>query len=71
MDTPACHSRETQGYRTWRLRQGYAGEGSREAAYENRRVARRGCDPLAEKRQAKVPLFRNAARQTCLTLRPK
>ena len=44
---------------------------AREAAYENRRVARRGGDPLAEKRQAKVPLFRDAAQQTYLTLRPR
>ena len=44
---------------------------ARETAFENRRVARRGGDPLAEKRQANVPLFREAARQTYQSLRPR
>lgn len=44
---------------------------AREAAFENRRVARRGGDPLAEKRQANVPLFREAAQQTYQSLRPR
>jgi len=44
---------------------------AREAAYENRRIARRGGDPLAEKRQAQVPLFRDAARKTHEALRPR
>ena len=44
---------------------------ARDAAYDNRRVARRGGDPLAEKRQAKVPTFRDAAQQTYETLRPR
>ena len=34
---------------------------AREAAFENRRLARRGGDPLAAKRRAKVPTFREAA----------
>lgn len=37
---------------------------AREAAFENRRLARRGGDPLAAKRRAKVPTFREAATQT-------
>ncbi len=44
---------------------------AREAAYENRTIARRGGDPLAAKRQARVPTFREAARQTYETLRPR
>ena len=44
---------------------------AREAAFENRRVARRGGDPLAEKRQANVPRFREAAQQTYQSLRPR
>ena len=44
---------------------------AREAAYENRRVARQGGDPLAAKRQVKVPTFREAARSTYKTLRPR
>ena len=34
---------------------------AREAAYTNRSLARRGGDPLAVKRQPKVPTFREAA----------
>ena len=44
---------------------------AREAAYENRMLARRGGDPLAAKRQARVPTFREAARRTYETLRPR
>ena len=44
---------------------------AREAAHENRTIARRGGDPLAAKRQAKVPTFREAARQTYETLRSR
>ena len=34
---------------------------ARDKAFENRRLARRGGDPLADKRKAKVPTFREAA----------
>lgn len=34
---------------------------ARDAAFENRRLARRGGDPLARKREARVPTFREAA----------
>ena len=44
---------------------------AREAAWENRRIARRGGDPLETKRQKKVPLFRDAAKSTWETLRPR
>ena len=44
---------------------------AREAAYENRRLARRGGDPLAAKRKPGTPLFREAARRTYETLRPR
>ena len=44
---------------------------AREAAYEYRRVARQGGDPLAAKRQVKVPTFREAANSTYETLRPR
>ena len=37
---------------------------AREAAFENRRLARRGGDPLAGKREAKSPTFREAAEST-------
>ena len=37
---------------------------ARERAFENRRAARRGSDPLADKHRAKVPTFREAAQQT-------
>ena len=44
---------------------------AREAAYANRRVARRGGDPLAAKRRPKVPTFRKAAQRTYEALRPR
>ena len=44
---------------------------AREAALDNRRIARRGGDPLAAKRQAKVPRFRDAAHSTWESLRPR
>ena len=37
---------------------------ARDKAFENRRLARSGGDPLAEKRKAKAPTFREAARRT-------
>ena len=37
---------------------------ARHKAYENRRLARSGGDPLAEKRKARSPLFREAAEKT-------
>lgn len=37
---------------------------AREAALENRRVARRGGDPLAVKQKAKAPRFREAPQST-------
>ncbi len=37
---------------------------AREAAFENRRLARCGGDPLAAKRRAKAPTFREAAERT-------
>ena len=37
---------------------------AREIAFENRRLARRGGDPLADKRRATAPTFREAAEQT-------
>ena len=37
---------------------------AREQAFENRRVVRRGGDPLADKRRAKAPTFREAAERT-------
>ena len=37
---------------------------AREAAFENRKLARRGIDPLAEKRKAAIPTFRKAAIST-------
>ena len=44
---------------------------AREAAYENRCLARRGGDPLAKKRRPKTPTFREAAQHTYETLRPR
>ena len=48
---------------------------AREKAFENRKVAREGGDPLEAKReaerQAKTPTFRQAAEQTRETLRPR
>ena len=37
---------------------------ARDKAFENRRLARRGGDPLADKRKAKVPTFREATERT-------
>ena len=48
---------------------------AREAAFENRRLVRRGGDPLAErqkeKRRAAMPTFRKAAELTYRSLRPR
>ena len=44
---------------------------ARELAFENRRVVRRGGDPLAEKRRARMPTFREAARRTFDANRPR
>ncbi|MCY3987099.1 MAG: integrase arm-type DNA-binding domain-containing protein [Gammaproteobacteria bacterium] len=44
---------------------------ARDAAYANRRLARRGGDPLAVKRQPRVPTFREAAQHTYEVLRPR
>lgn len=43
---------------------------ARERAFELRRTARQGIDPLALKRKAEIPTFREAARKTVETLRP-
>ena len=37
---------------------------AREAAFQNRRLARTGGDPLAEKRKARIPTFREATEKT-------
>ena len=44
---------------------------AREAAHENRMLARRGGDPLAAKLQVKMLTFREAAQRTYETLRPR
>ena len=44
---------------------------AREQAFENRRIARRGHDPLAAKRKASVPTFRTAALKTLEANRPR
>ena len=44
---------------------------ARDKAFENRRVARSGGDPLAEKRKAKAPTFREAAEKTRDRLRAR
>ena len=44
---------------------------AREAAFENRRLARRGGDPLAAKRKAQVPSFREASKATFEANRPR
>ena len=44
---------------------------AREMAFENRKLARVGGDPLAAKRQAKVPTFREAAKRTFEANRPR
>ena len=44
---------------------------AREKAFENRKLARGGGDPLAAKRRAKMPTFRDAARRTFEANRPR
>ena len=44
---------------------------AREMAFENRRLARRGGDPLADRRKANVPTFQEAAMQTFEANRPR
>ena len=44
---------------------------ARDVAFENRRRARRGGDPLADKRKAKVPTFHEAAARTFEANRPR
>ena len=44
---------------------------ARDKAFENRRSVAHGRDPLAEKKRAKVPSFREAAVRTYETLRPR
>ena len=44
---------------------------ARDAAIDNRRVARAGGDPLAAKRGAVAPTFREAAEKTCEARRPR
>ena len=44
---------------------------ARDLALENRRVVRRGGDPLAEKRRARMPTFQEAARKTFEANRPR
>ena len=44
---------------------------AREAAFNNRKLARAGDDPIAERNKAKVPTFREAANSTYETLRPR
>ena len=44
---------------------------ARETAFENRKLARRGIDPLAAKRRAAVPTFELAAQKTFESLRPR
>jgi integrase len=44
---------------------------AREAAFSNRRLARTGGDPLAEKRRSRTPTFHEAARRTFEANRPR
>lgn len=44
---------------------------AREQAFENRKLARAGGDPLAAKRKARVPTFREAAERTFEANRPR
>ena len=44
---------------------------AREKAFENRRIARAGGDPLALKRRVRMPTFRQAAQATYETLKPR
>ena len=46
-------------------------EKARRRAFENRVAISDGRDPLAEKRRAKVPTFKEAAKRTYETLRPR
>ena len=45
--------------------------GTRGRACENRKLARSEGDPLAAKRRAKPPTFRQGASRTCDALRPR
>ena len=44
---------------------------ARDAAFNNRKLARTGGDPLAEKRRSRTPTFREAARRTFEANRPR
>ena len=44
---------------------------ARDKAFENRRCARAGGDPLAEKRKVAIPTFRQAAEQTLKVNKPR
>lgn len=44
---------------------------ARDAAYMNRREARSGGDPIADRRKAKAPTFRQAAEKTYEALKPR
>ena len=44
---------------------------AREAAFDNRRLARRGGDPVAGRREAKVPTFREAVEKTIEAMRAR
>ena len=44
---------------------------ARDLGFENRRIARRGGDPLAKKRRAKIPSFREAAEATFEVNKPR
>ena len=44
---------------------------ARDMAFENRRLARRGGDPFADRRRANVPTFRQAAERTYAANRPR
>ena len=44
---------------------------AREKAFENRKAARAGIDPLAAKRRSKIPTFREAAEKTFEASRPR
>ena len=44
---------------------------ARAVAFNNRKLARAGDDPIAERNKAKVPTFREAAKATYETLRPR
>ena len=44
---------------------------AREMIWENRRMARRGGDPIAAARRSRMPIFRNAAQRAFESLRPR